>query len=108
MPDLVLKVAADTTLQEPMWCYIEIGGRAPAAPRESRLPTGHAAGLDMLTGVRLVSPPLHAAAVTAQMAQRKVIAWEAGEEHLLHLEFDAGRQGRNVDFRPDLPVVFRW
>ena len=33
---------------------------------------------------------------------------EQGKEHLLELEFDNGRLKQSKDFRPDVPLIFRW
>src|SRR6266699_2861774 len=38
MPDLALRIAAGTGLEEPMWCYMEAGRRPDDAPPERRQP----------------------------------------------------------------------
>ena len=37
-----------------------------------------------------------------------VATFPRGGEHRLELGFDGERQGGSTDFRPDLPLVFRW
>jgi hypothetical protein len=32
----------------------------------------------------------------------------SGSEHLAEVEFDHGEQGQSQDFRPTLPLRFRW
>jgi hypothetical protein len=108
MPDLVLQIAADAGLDEPMWCYME-NGRPPAEwPMERRQPMEHPSGLREITGVRLFRPPVSEASVTRAMANQRVIALQTGAESLLELQFDNQQQGGRADFRPDLPLVFRW
>ncbi len=108
MPELVLQIAAGTEILEPMWCYME-GGRAPAeAPPERLQPLDHPAGLREITGVRIVCPSLAESSVTGAMVRMGVISLEAGLEHFIQLQFDNGGQNRAVDFRPDLPLIFRW
>jgi hypothetical protein len=108
MPGLVLQIADDSELNEPMWCYME-GGRAPAeAPPERRQPLDHPAGLRELTRVHLVCPPLAANCVTRAMADKNLITLATGPEHLVELEFDDGLSGSSIDFRPGLPLVLRW
>jgi hypothetical protein len=108
MPGLMLQIAEDAGLQEPMWCYME-RGRAPAeASIEKRQPLEHAAGFRDVTAVHVVGPQLSATSVTRAMAVKKVITVETGAEHLLELQFDGGTESRHIDFRPDLPLVFRW
>jgi glyoxalase-like protein len=105
MPDLVLQIASGTSLEEPMWCYLE-GGRPPAEARpDRRQPLEHPASVREMTGVRLLCPPLLEGSVTRAMADAKIIAVGTGAEHLLELEFDGGQAA--MDFRPDLPLILR-
>ena len=107
MPGLDLEIAADTELEEPMWCYMK-SGRPPAEwPVERRQPLDHPAGLREITGVRMGCPVAREGSVTRAMADRGVIAIETGVPHLLELQFDGGRRGTMLDFRPALPLIFR-
>lgn len=101
MPDLALHVATGTELDEPMWCYLE-SGRPPSQA------LGHPCGFREITSIRIVSPPLNEASLSVAMARDKVIGWDAGPEHLLELTFDGNAPANGWDFRPDLPLVFRW
>jgi hypothetical protein len=108
MPTLALHIAEGTGPEEPMWCYME-AGRAPAeAPPERRQPLEHPAGLRDITGVRIDCPFLEEASLTVAMTYAGVIGSDTGGEHLLELLFDGSRQASRMDFRPDLPLVFRW
>jgi hypothetical protein len=100
MPDLRLQIASDTGLDEPMWCYQEQGRSSAETP--------HPAGFREVTRVHLVSPPLRETSVTQTMSNQKVITLATGAEHLLELQFDGAGKGWEVDFRPQLPLVFRW
>jgi hypothetical protein len=108
MPDLVLHVAANTLLTEPMWCYLEAGRRPDSAPLERRQPLEHAIGFREITCVRISSPWLDATTLTRVMASTGVVPCGNGAEHLLELEFDGNLNGGRADFRPDLPLVFLW
>ena len=108
MPDLVLHVATNTLLTEPMWCYLEAGRRPDTAPLERRQPLEHAIGFREITSVRISSPLLDGATLTRAMASTGVVSLGKGAEHLLELEFDGNRNGSQADFRPDLPLVFLW
>ena len=57
MPDLVLRIATGTELEEPMWCCIE-SGRAPEEALERLQPVEHPAGFREITGLRILGPPL--------------------------------------------------
>jgi hypothetical protein len=108
MPDLQLRIAAATGIEEPMWCYIETGRKPIEAPPERRQPLEHPAGLREVTRVHLVCPPLPEASVTAAMARAGVIGLESGAGHLVELHFDGALQGKREDLQPDLPLVLRW
>ena len=108
MPDLVLHVAANALLTEPMWCYQEAGRRPDMSPLERRQSWEHPIGFREITSVQISSPWLDAATLTRGMANTGLISCGNGTEHLLELEFDGNRNGRRADFRPDLPLVFRW
>jgi len=93
MPGLELEIAADTEFDEPMWCYM----------RSDRGSTG----IREVTGVVIGCPFVKEGSVTAMMAESGVIGIRGGMEHLLELEFDGGRRGTMLDFRPALPLVCR-
>lgn len=108
MPDLKLQIATDAAVGEPMWCYME-GGRPPTeAPPERQQPLEHPIGFIEVTAVHIVSPLLSDSPVTIAMSRAGVISSKVGREHRLELLFDGGRQANRMDFRPDLPLVFRW
>ena len=105
MPGLVLDIAEDTGLEEPMWCYM--GSGRPPAPAPEK-PIDHPGGFREITSIRVVCPPLPETSLTKTMAGMNVIALETGPKHLLIFEFDGGRQSGETDFRPDLPLVCRY
>lgn len=101
MPDLALQIASEAGLEEPMWCFMEAFG-------ERLHPAEHPAGFRNVTTVRIVSPPLKKDSVTRTMAKKGLIGFEPGAEHLLELEFDGRTAGRQIDFRPELPLRLHW
>jgi hypothetical protein len=108
MPDLVLQIAENAGLEEPMWCYTARGHAPAEASLERRQPLEHPAPLREVTGVHIVCPPLAATSVTRRMADQKVITLETGAEHLMELQFGGGQEGSQIDLRPDLPLLLRW
>lgn len=106
MPGFSIRVAEGTGTGEPLWFFME-SGRAPAeAPVERRQPLEHACGLREISGVRVVcgSP----GPVTRAIAKAGVIEVESGAADLMEVTFDGNLAGLRADFRPDLPLVFRW
>jgi hypothetical protein len=96
MPDLVLEVAADTGIAEPMWCF-HPWGRTARDPGNSR----------DITGLQICSPPLPDDCVTRRMAAAGCVTLEPEAEHRIEVELDGGRQGGRMDLRPELPLVVR-
>jgi hypothetical protein len=108
MPGLTLYIAEGAGPEEPMWCYMK-AGRSPAeTPAERRQPLEHPAGLRDITALRIVCPSLDQTSLTLAMTRAGVISTNTGPEHLLEVQFDGGHQARHTDFRPRLPLVFRW
>lgn len=102
MPGLVLQIALDTSLQEPMWFYVE------NTPLRQNQPVVHPIGFQTVTGLRLVSPPLDETSLTRTMARQQVISLDSAPEYRMELEFDEGQKGASLDLRPALPLVCRW
>ncbi len=100
MPELSLQVAVAPSLDEPMWCYMNVIRRASNIE--------HRAGLRRLTRVSLHCPSLPQSSVTRRMAEEGVIELHERPPYLLDLEFDHGSHQKVVDFRPELPLRFRY
>jgi hypothetical protein len=107
---LSLHVATNANvLAEPMLFYLPFGLRPDGYPGAKRPLLAHRAGLREVTRVELTSPhvdrlsPEMAVVTRAGLAQLR-----AGLEYLVELGFDGETQGQHADFRPLLPLVFRW
>jgi hypothetical protein len=98
---MVIHVAEAVPPSEPYWGYLAFGRRPDDPQRPRHQPMEHAAGFREVTRVRLTSPSSAARAVAG-------VALELGPEHLMEVTFDGGARGGHADFRPALPLVFRW
>lgn len=89
-------------LSEPMWFHIAPGGRPDALPPERAQPLAHRVPLREITGLAVVQPrcPISPSALPVACAE--------GDAHLLEIEFDGGLRGRTHDFRPALPLIFKY
>ena len=108
-PGMTIAVARDTPVAEPM-CFFLAQATAPGtAPAGRRQPLDHPAGLREISFIRLTVPGARAwsSAALAAMASGEVEMVE-GAAHLLEIGFDGGLAGRVHDFRPGLPLVFRY
>ena len=102
---LCLHVASNANvLTEPMLFYLPSGLRSAKRPA----PT-HRAGLRDVTSLKVVCPhadkpsPEMTAVTRVGLAQLR-----SGTEYLAELGFDGELQSQQADFRPLLPLVFRW
>jgi hypothetical protein len=103
----VAENSAETT--EPLLFYMSFGRRADDYPAERRQPLKHAAGVKEITGVRITLPGRRSSSKALLATERIGLAsLSSGPSHLAEVTFDANKQGRLKDFRPELPLLFRW
>jgi hypothetical protein len=108
-PPLAIHVGKDLSLTEPFWFYLSFGGRPDARGRPARQPLEHAVGFGEVTGVRLVGPGLgRPSDVGRAVARLAKVGLENAAEPLAEVTFDGAGKGRAEDFRPLLPLLFRW
>jgi hypothetical protein len=87
-----------------MLFYLPVGLRSA-----KRQMPAHRAGLRDVMRVEVVSP--HAERLSSEMAAvtaAGLAQFRAGPEYFVELGFDGELQGQQADFRPLLPLVFRW
>jgi len=108
-PGMKVDVAVDAPLVEPMWFFLARATAPEAALAANRQPLDHASGVGAISAISITVPGAHAWSAAAQTAMETgEVTVARGDCHLLEVEFDRGRTGRSHDFRPALPVVFRY
>jgi Glyoxalase-like domain len=96
-------------LTEPMLFYLAFAQRTDNSSNTNRQPVEHAAGLGEISRTELVTPHADSLSPELQAATNaRLVQLSAGAEYLLELGFDGELQERTADFRPGLPLVFRW
>jgi hypothetical protein len=96
-------------LMEPMLFYLTLGRRPDGLFQALRQPLEHAAGVEEVTGVRLVSP--HEGKLSTELqsvVDSGLVSLGTGGEYLMEISFDKGAEGQKADFRPGLPLIFHW
>jgi len=89
---------------EPMWIYLSFIQRAQREKYFVKNPVG----LVDITGLVLTSPsPLDSDCAKA-IVDAGVMTARTGPKPLLEMEFDRARRNRSMDFRPQLPLLFRF
>lgn len=101
--DLAMHIG-DACIEEPMWVYL---GFMQRAFREQQF-REHPIGIREITGLALTTPAPLISPASRVVIQNGVITAHTGPEFLLTIQFDGERRGKQADFRPHLPIVFRF
>jgi hypothetical protein len=104
---LGIHVRDGVPVSEPWWVYLGYCRRSDDPSRAPRQPLEHRAGVREVTHLRLTVPGSDGPRAGIIAGLRGVVL-DPGPEHLLELTFDNNTHGRRNDFRPDLPLLFRW
>jgi len=102
-PGMRIGIAANAPLSEPMWFFVATGKAPEAWPVERRQPLQPAHGLTNISGLKLT-----ATAPLSPAARASGIEFTPGSAHLLEISFDNEKRGLTKDFRPVLPIIFRY
>ncbi|MDF2802027.1 MAG: hypothetical protein K0S61_1930 [Anaerocolumna sp.] len=110
LPDfLSIKVADKSPLSEPMYFYLSFAKRQDKVSIEKRQPMEHKFPFHEVTSVKIhvnqFDDLSNSAYVLNQVQGLSIVK---GEEHLLEIEFDNGTMNKFRDFRPELPLIFKW
>jgi hypothetical protein len=91
-------------LDEPMWVYLSFLSRKQ---REQQF-VEHRVGIREITGLLLTCPVTPHSTVFQVVMDAKCLAVCSGPTPLLEIEFDLGKRQKIEDFRPLLPLIFRY
>ena len=106
---LVIHVGENAPVTEPSWFYLGFSRRPDSPEQRQPQPLDHPIGYHEVTHLRITGPLGEDQSAAARaVACFGLVALAAGHEHLLEMTFDGGTQQRRMDFRPVLPLVFRW
>jgi len=109
LPDELDITVGESPVNEPMWFYLPFGSRPDSQSTDHRQPAVHRCGFKEITSIRISVPvpsPMSAPAVAANHVPGVEVC--SGDSHLLEAGFDSQVNGKVKDFRPALPLVFRW
>ena len=110
LPDgMAIELADQAPLAEPMWFFLGTAAAPDTAPVERRQPLDHPAKIHAITSVAITLPSKEnwSEAAMAAIETGKVSIVE-GTHHLIEISFDNEISGLRHDFRPALPVVFKY
>ena len=104
LPEPLVLYVGEGGLQEPWWVYLNFVGRAQ---REQYF-VEHPIGLSEITGVALTCTEPPASETWSLVRDAGIASLCIGLKPLLAIEFDHGRSSRVADFRPQLPLLFKF
>lgn len=109
LPDsLEVNIAKNTSLYEPMWFFLSFALRPELATEPKRQPLEHLNGLSEATTIEMTIPNSDKNFSLSDLQQLGILNIIDGSHHLLEITFDYGKQGLTYDFRPDLPMIFKY
>jgi len=110
LPDsFKIQVADNTPLSEPMYFYLSFAFRQDKVSIERREPMEHKVPLREVTSVKIhVNQDNDLSDSACILNQLQNLSIEKNKEQLIELEFDNGVLNQSRDFRPDLPLLFKW
>ena len=91
-----------------MWFYLSFATRPDQATPEKQQPLQHHHGISEVTKIKLHIPKLSESLTVNEVQHIENFELIESEKHLLEMTFDHGIQGLTHDFRPDLPLVFKY
>ncbi len=97
-------LVAESGVEEPMWIYLDFMRRC----QREQFFCGHPIGIREITALALTTPVQLRSPASQTVVKQGILSTRAGEKSLLEIEFDANQRSQTVDFRPHLPLVFRF
>lgn len=94
----------DTPLIEPMYYFMDY---ISDASKQTHIKYRHKMGFQSITGVKIGLPNSNSS-IKRGLNKNAVVQFESSAEHLLEIEFDNASKNKSHDFRPELPLVFKW
>jgi Glyoxalase-like domain len=104
LPAPLVMHIGEATVEEPMWVYLSFMRRVD---REQRF-VEHPIGIREITGLNLTSRVPLLSVASRRIVEAGVLSFQEGAGPLLEIEFDGNLHEEIADFRPVLPLVFRF
>lgn len=105
---LEVNVAKDSVVSEPMWFFLSFASRPDLAAKEKQQPLVHSKDLSEITAIKVSIPNLEQHPTSLLFNTLDNFEVTNGAEHLMEISFDHEPQGMIHDFRPELPLIFKY
>jgi Glyoxalase-like domain len=104
LPDPLVMHIGEAGIEEPMWVYLDFLWRAD----RERWFAEHPIGIREITGLTLISPASLRSNASRLVVESGTLSHRLGPVSFLEIEFDGHLQKATKDFRPRLPLVFKY
>jgi len=95
-------------VSEPMWFFLSFASRPDLAAEEKQQPLVHSKDLSEITATKVSIPNLEKHPTSLLFNSLDDFEVTNGSEHLMEISFDHEHQGIIHDFRPELPLIFKY
>lgn len=106
--NLEVNIAKNTLLSEPMWFFLSFASRPDIASQDKRQPLIHPNKLSEVTSIQVTIPNSNKNFTLPDKQQLGMLKINDGTKHTLEITFDHGKQKLIHDFRPTLPMIFKY
>lgn len=104
-PPLKMNVYGDS-LAEPMYYYMEFVSENSKIGQKK---FNHANGFHYISAVKIFTPQAELDSdFKRDLSHYDILKFEDSQTHILEVTFDGGKSNKTHDFRPRLPIIFRW
>ena len=104
LPGPLVMYIGEAGIEEPMWVYLDFVRRAD----RERWFAEHPIGIREITGLTLTSPASLRSNASQVVIESGALSHRIGPDSFLEIEFDGHLQKATRDFRPRLPLVFKF
>jgi hypothetical protein len=104
LPEPLAMFVGEGGLAEPMWVYFDFMQRA----QREKYFVEHPIGISDISGLTLTCTKPPDSDTSRLVMDDGVVSVRIGSKPLLEIEFDHARSSRTTDFRPQLPLLFRF
>lgn len=108
-PNMSIEVEKKNLIEEPLWFFISFGACPADYPAERSQPLEHRIPFKEVSKTSILSNSFNHNSETSRIVNHiKNVEYMYGDENIIEFEFDGHKSGKSHDFRPDLPLIFRW
>lgn len=104
LPPSLTMTIFEVPTTDPLYLYYDF---LTPASRANYITTRHEIGFKAATSIKIFQPDI-ASKLQQDIQANDIITFENNDTHLLEITFDDGLSQDTHDFRPELPLIFKW